>query len=766
MADPYLFLQDLMVIFLSAYVAGAVCRRLNLSPIVGYITAGLIIGTPEIAFPYVTDEERISILAQLGVVFLMFSIGLQFGLQKVKKVGAKVIFSTLLIALLVLSATRISADLIGLSTAAGIALAAVFMNSSSAIISKTLEETGVTHERKGQLALSTTLLEDIVAVVMLAVLGSYLTIEGTTSSQSPLTTILTVGGFAVLLFILGTLVVPRLLLRNSTSKSSESRTILVGGAVFLFAVLAVQAGYSVALGAFLCGMILAGSRERHNIEKSFQGLKDLFLTLFFVTIGMMIDIRSIPDAMGWIALGITGAIAGRTLAAFIAFVIIGENPRSAFQTALCITPIGEFSFIIAGVAVAGGLLGETFQAAVVGTVLGTSLLSPLLIAHNVRLSAFIPQKWDHQAGRIRKAYAELWAKSNTGSHRTKVWPLLRRRVWQIGIELIFVSGLLVFSNLIYKRFYEFLPGMMDERIYSTIFWVLLTVVVMIPLFAIWRNISAVCMILAENFSAGRTLEPNKTRSISRLFKILAGLLLFIWLWNVFPADLSMLQSLLVFLALGVVLLLVGRHKLNRFHSEMECLFEDSLEDTQSTDIKKAFREWDKADWNLNLSEILVPEQTSWAGLPLERVHLRERTGCSVVGLQRHGFTLSHVGPNTHLFPGDQLLLIGDEHQIAKAEELLRTPENGEDETNANPLENQILRAFTIAENSTFIGRTLAELQWPTIYRIQVVALKRDGETSTKINAHTRLQPLDSLLLLGAENNLNAFSDSPTPPPSS
>jgi CPA2 family monovalent cation:H+ antiporter-2 len=752
MTDPVLFLQDLAVILLSASLCGYLCRRIGLSPVVGYLTAGLIVGTPDIAFPYVTDEQRIAIIAQLGVVFLMFSIGLQFRLRRIRELGLRVILSTTITALLVLSAVRLSADIIGLSAAAGVALAAVFMNSSSAIISKIIQESGLGHERHGQLALGTTLLEDIVAVVMLAVIGSYVAIEGVAQTRQPIEVIALLIGFAVVIFILGILFLPKLLLMVGRGGNSEAISILVAGTMLSSSLIAVAAGYSLALGAFLCGMVIAETREKSLVERSFQGLKDIFLTIFFVTIGMMVDIHAIPGAIQWILLGTAGAVLGRSLAAFVAFLLVGEQMRTASRAALCLTPLGEFSFIIAGVAVTGGLFSENFQVAVVGTVLGTSLLSPLIASNGQRLTTIFAEGRLPILDRLHGAYSEFWRFSWKGQEESTLWPPLKKRLIHIVIELIVVSTILVFAGRFFTILESTFPEIFLHPSAHIGFWSVLVLMCLIPVIAIWRNISAISQLLMDYLLENKIRSRRQLILFSGSLQVTFVFLFALWLWNMLPTELPQQLILAAAVLTAALVIALAWQYFSRIQSEVALLLDRNLSQSDRNSSRYLFDNWQDEEWNLNVQECIIPDDSSLAGVTLRNLALRKTTGCSIVGIQRHGHAITDIGPATHLFPGDELLLLGSVSQIEQAQKMLSQTDTAAGF--GEQVDNQIMKSLKVPTGSPVSGKRLGELNWSRDFGVQVVAMKRGPDTLTGIDAETIIKPADLLLLLGKNNQLN------------
>lgn len=754
MIDPVFFIQDLAVILLSAAVFGYLCGRIGLSPVVGYLFAGLVVGTPEITVPYVTDPDRLAVIAQLGVVFLMFSIGLQFRLRRVRELGPRIVLATAILAVLVLTFARGAADFLALSGVAGLFLAAVFMNSSSAIIGKVIGDEGLGHERYGQVALGVTLMEDIVSVVMLAVLGSYIALEVGRAQQSPLGIILMLTGFAVFVLLVGLLVVPRILRRIGRAGQADLASIFVAGSLLALALIAVRAGYSLALGAFLFGMIVAETSQRAWIERNFRGLKDVFLTVFFVTIGMTIEVQAIPGALKWILLGTAGALVGRSAAAFVALAAVGERPRQAMQSALCLTPIGEFSFIIAGIAVAGGIFSETFQVAVVGTALLTSMVSPLLAKNAPRLTAFLAEGRHPRLDEWHAVYAGLWRGGGT-SRSSAFWRIFNVRIAQVVLESIFVLMVLVFAESVLHWLLGIVspPELFPEGFVVVAFWVGVCVLCLIPLVAIWRNLAAMAMILEDARGRGTV----RGRILAAVFRFGFFAILAISIWNLLPDGTTRLWILAAVAALTVFFVAAGWRSMVQWHSRVEVALKENLANGGGVAARRLFEGYREDEWKLNIEEYTLPDDTALGGLSLRDYNLRARTGCSLVGIERHGYALRSIGPETQLFPGDELLLLGSRSQIAAARRFLggHAQTSYEDSTRQRDL---VLESIVIPENDAAAGRTLAELDWSGRYGVQVVALRRNGSVDLSVDGSSRIEAGDTILLMGRPNRIQALAN--------
>ncbi len=744
MPESVLFIQDLAVILVAATLCGYACARVGLSPIVGYLIAGLIVGTPEITVPYVTDADRIHIIGQLGVVFLMFAIGLQFRLRKLRELGIGIVLATGLTALLVLTGVRFFSGMFGLDPAAGLCLAAIFMVSSSAIIGKFVQDFGFSHRRFGKVALGMTLMEDIVAVVMLAVLGTYGAAEGV-STPSLGVLLLMLIGFVVSAVVVGLIAVPWVFRVFERRRQTELANIFVCGTLLMLAYLAVRAGYSLALGAFVFGLVVAETRQRVVVERAFQGLKDVFLTVFFATIGMMVDLHSLPAALPWIVLGTVGALVGRALAAFVALLIVGEQPRNALQAGLCVTAIGEFSFIIAAIGVGLGLFSDTLQVTAVGVALATSLVSPLLAQHSAGLTEWLSAERSPRLERWYRQYQVFRQRVSPQRAGAQLWELLRKRIFQVVREIVIVSALLLFAAPVYNHLLE--RGWGAFAIFGFGYWLAVALLCLGPIVSVWRNLSAVAMIVADFISREVQSQRRLATAVSHLLHVLYVLFLGLWLWNLLPEYLMGWWVLLSVVCITVLTLAFYWRTIIHWHNHMEVLLNESLTDTQSAGGKDFLRLRETGKWGYEVEEFTLPDDTVFAGMPLAKSRLRELTGASVVGIERSGFHLGAVGPGTHLFPGDQLLLLGLRDEINRAREVLS--QRSDAETAAVRIEDLVLQTLVVSGDSGLCGKALVELDLPLRFGVQVVGIRRSDGGFVSPSATTVICAGDDLLLLGS-----------------
>lgn len=744
------FIQDLAIVLLIAGAAGALCRRIGLSAIVGYLLAGIVIGPHTPPFAYVTDIDRIQTLSQVGLVFLMFGIGLGLSFSRMREMGIQMLLATGLGAFFVFNLTLLLGRAVGWTPLQAMFVAAMLMTSSSAVIAKVLREMNLGHTRPGQLALSITVLEDIVAVVMLAFLGAQTDLASATSGVGALLAGLI--GFVVLLAMLGLFFVPRLLRRFDGKADPELQTIFVAGAMFLMALLAVKAGYSLALGAFMLGLIVAETPQNRSVERSFGGARDMFSSVFFVAIGMMIDVRLLVAAWPWV-LGLTAfALIARPIATALALTIVGTPGTDARRAGLALMPLGEFSFLIAQLGVSASVLPESFYPMAVGASILTVFLMPIVNRHGSRLVDAVDRIEPRWLKRALGTYAAWLAQLGRQKIGRLWWKLSRKRFGQIGLEMLFVTGLLIFSD-------RLLAGLQSTEFFADhdratmrfIYWAVIGIAALIPMVAIWRNISALAMIFGESAgSNSRVLGAVASTGVKA-----AGILgLAWWLWLIIPSSDVSHWGWVVIGAVLLLALVVFYRRLIYWHSEWQFSLETTLnQSADSNDPTRRPAAWTErsGEWPLNVHEHEVPERAACAGRRIGELSIRSRFGATIAEINRQGHLIAAPSPNERLFPGDRLLLLGETEQIRRAGEELDRVTSASDQD----FREALLETVVVAGGPR-VGATLAELQIPLRTHVLLVGIDRASGRITNPSGSEMILDGDHLLVLGTPRRLKGF----------
>jgi len=752
------FIQDLAVVVLVAGLVGWACQRAGLSVVVGFLLAGMVIGPHNLpaGLVLVSDIDRIETLSQMGLVFLMFSIGMKLSIRKLRKLGMPLVIATVIEAVIIYQLTRAAAGVMGLSSTETVFLAAMLMISSSAIIIRVLSEIGASHEKTGQMAMGVFVVEDVIAVLLLTGLGSYATLTGAQATSNPLgKTLMSLTAFIVLVGVVGVLFLPWLLRKLSLTGGAELPTLVQAGLLFVLATAAQRAGFSLALGAFLLGAIVADTPQRTQVDRTFEGLRDVFSAVFFVAIGMMIDVRAMFDVWG-LVLGVSVlALGGRALACATGFLITGSPTKEAVRVGLLVVPVGEFTFIIAQLGIVAGVLPKSFQAIAVGAALVTTLAAPLLAKRSNGIAQWCSDR--------EPAWLSAWLKSYRGwlerlrmrGAKNMLWQLSRKRLIQIGVELLLITGLLAFSGHLLRALKEVLP---EDWLFpygpEIIFWTGALLVILVPLIAVWRNLSALSMLVAEVvFMSHPTQAPRFAPMLELAMKVGGGLLVFLWLSSFLPLSGGARWAPLIVVSVVALVVSFFRRKLIYWHSVLEVELQERLAASPGGGSSAAWLA-PHSEWNISLTECVLPDLADVRGRTLGELELRSKIGCTVAGVERQGVLVDTPPATFALFPRDRVLLLGHPDQTAAGKAFITrvsgaAPSSGIEEVRMEVVE--------IPKGSCLGGRTLFELAPTRKVGVQVAGINRGGQRILNPGGDEKLYEGDSLLLLGTGEQISAFA---------
>jgi len=747
------FIKDLAVVMLVAGLVGWACHRVGLSAVVGYLVAGMVIGPYTPPFSLVSDIGRIETLAQVGLIYLMFSIGMGLSLRKLRRLGLSLVLATFTGAIVMYNLTRIVGAALEWSTVQTAFLAAMLMVSSSAIISKVLHDLGAMHEKTGQMAMGVSVLEDVVAIVMLAILNSLVQIGDAKVSLG--FTLGTLGAFIALAGIGGMLVVPWLLRKLSLSAGEELPTIVVAGLLFVLAFLAERAGFSLALGAFMLGAIVAETPHKTQIGRAFEGMRDIFSAVFFVSIGMLIDLRAVADSWRLI-LGMTAfVLVARPLAITTGMLLIGGSTRESLRVGLSVTALGEFSFIIAQLGVSSGAIPPRFQAVAVGVSLLTTLFSPLLMRRSESIADAIARRQPHWLEDLEGYYHRLLERMQQRERKSRLWQLSKKRFIQISVEMLLVTGLIVFSEQMFGLVRDYLPVNSNyPRGAELIFWSGLVLLALAPVVAIWRNTSALALLYAQVSTHGHPKAATLAPVVETGLKLGAGLLLFLWLAALLP--LGGMAHWLPVVALVVVLagFLFLRRRLVYWHSLLEVELDEMLNPADQK-FTATTAPWmaPHAEWNLTLGDCVLPDLADARGRTLAELALRTKFGCTVAGVERQGVMVGNPRGDMILYPRDKVLLLGTPEQVAAGKEFLH---HASGTPSGSTFDEVRMESVEIPPGAGLHGRTLAELALSREYGLQVAGISRGSLRILNPGGDEKIFTGDHVLALGSPDQIKAF----------
>jgi CPA2 family monovalent cation:H+ antiporter-2 len=575
------FIHDLAVTMMVAGIVTIVFHRFRQPVVLGYIVAGIIIGPYTPPFQLIEDRETIRTLAELGVVFLLFSLGLEFSLRKLSRVGATAFVAASSEIVLMIWVGYEIGRFFDWSKMDSVFLGAMLAISSTTIIVKALDELKMKRERFAQLIFGILIVEDILAIGMIALLSG-IAISGSVNAEEVASTVGRLSLFMIVALVIGILVVPRLLAYVAKFGSNEMLLITVLGLCFGFCLVVMKLDYSIALGAFLIGAIMAESKQLHTIERLIEPVRDMFSAIFFVAIGLMLDPRVLLDYAIPVAVITVAVVVGKVATCSLGTFIAGNDGRTSLRVGMGLAQIGEFSFIIATLGLALNVISDFLYPIAVAVSALTTLFTPYLIRMSdpilKRLVKVTPESISRTAG----IYTEWLQSIKPQGDRAALARMVQKILLQVLVNLALVAALFLAAGNFgdRPRMWESIPWRVEEGIRTTVLWLSVLLLSTPFLIAAYRKLKALSMLLAElgvkAEMAGRHTD-NVRRVISELIPItsIAGLLIFLSALSTSILPPAGLLILVLVVAGIVAALLWGRFI--KLHTRLQVALMETLE---------------------------------------------------------------------------------------------------------------------------------------------------------------------------------------------
>ncbi|MBT8767254.1 cation:proton antiporter [Metapseudomonas boanensis] len=577
------FIQDLAVIMLVAGMVTILFHRFKQPVVLGYIVAGFIIGPHTPPFELIHDEDTIKILAELGVIFLMFCLGLEFSLGKLFQVGATAFIAAFLeIVLMIWIGYQIGSHF-GWGAMDCLFLGAILAISSTTIIVKALSDLKMKNERFAQLIFGVLIVEDILGIGIIALLSG-IAVSGSVEPGQVFATVGKLSLFMIVALVVGILLVPRLLAYVAKFESNEVLLVTVLGLCFGFCLLVVKLEYSMVLGAFLIGAIMAESRQLAQIERLVEPVRDMFSAIFFVAIGLLIDPKVLLDYAWPIAVITLAVVLGKMLSCGLGAFIAGNDGRTSLRVGMGLSQIGEFSFIIAALGISLQVTSDFLYPVAVAVSAITTLLTPYLIRAadplSVRLANVMPQR----LARVFGMYGE-WLRSIQPQGQSAVLAgMIRKILLQVGVNLALVVAIFLggayFADPLASRLSDWVASPNQQK---ALIWGCALLLSLPFLIAAYRKLKALSMLLAE-----MGVTPDKAgRHTERVRKVIAEVIPLLSLLGILLLLMALSASILPTLELLVMIALLAAgvsallwRWLIRVHSRMQVALMETLEQSQ------------------------------------------------------------------------------------------------------------------------------------------------------------------------------------------
>ncbi|MBA6142781.1 MULTISPECIES: cation:proton antiporter [Pseudomonas] len=577
------FIQDLAVIMLVAGVVTILFHRLKQPVVLGYIVAGFIIGPHTPPFGLIHDEDTIKTLAELGVIFLMFCLGLEFSLRKLFKVGATAFIAAFLEIVLMIWIGFEIGRWFGWNTMDSLFLGAILAISSTTIIVKALNDLKMKNERFAQLIFGVLIVEDILGIGIIALLSG-IAVSGTVSSGEVFSTVGKLSLFMIVALVIGILLVPRLLAYVARFESNEMLLITVLGLCFGFCLLVVKLEYSMVLGAFLIGAIMAESRQLLKIERLIEPVRDLFSAIFFVAIGLMIDPQVLVE-YAWPIVVITLAVVlGKMVSCGMGAFIAGNDGRTSLRVGMGLSQIGEFSFIIAALGMTLQVTSDFLYPVAVAVSAITTLLTPYLIRAADPLSQKLGNVVPGRLARVLSLYGEWLRNIQPQGEGAMLAAMIRRILLQVGVNLALVIAIFFSGGYFAGRIGDWLSEWVsDISQQKAMIWGAALLLSLPFLIAAYRKLKALSMLLAEMGvkpeMAGRHTQRVR-RVIAEVIPLLSLLVIFLLLSALSASILPTNELLLVIAVVAAVVVALLWRWLIRVHTRMQIALLETLENSR------------------------------------------------------------------------------------------------------------------------------------------------------------------------------------------
>ena len=728
---------DLAFILILGAITTLLFKWMKQPVVLGYIVAGFLASPHFTYLPSVTTEANIDFWAQIGIIVLLFSLGLEFSFKKLVNAGAPAVVTALFIVCGMMAAGFAAGHILGFSRINSLFLGGMLSMSSTTIIIKAFTDLGLRQRKFASLVFAVLIVEDLFAVLMMVILSS-IAINNSVEGSEMLYSISKLAFFLIIWFVTGVFILPSLL--NSQRRFLNQETLLVVsmGLCLGMAVFSVACGFSLALGAFVMGSILAGTSFAERIEKLTTPVKDLFGSVFFISVGMMVNPSII--AQYWLPILILSAvvIVGMIFFGTFGMLITGQTLRVAMESGFSLTQIGEFAFIIASLGMSLGVLDPQIYPIVVAVSVLTTFTTPYFIrmadpayryveSHLPKRLHFLIDRYSETATAEQSATAELWK------------TLIKRYLWRVILYSIVLIALTIIS-LHYLM--PFFVGVFP--VWGRLITTVVSLTVMSP------------FLLAMTYPASKQTERNRLRACNARFdvpliamtvvRLLIAMAIVVYLLS---SIYSMAVGWTLGVALFIVMMLSFSKRIKERLEKIETRFMDNLNERE---LRKTGAK-NNLVANMHLAYMTVGYDCPFVGERLRNSGLRKRFGVSVSSIQRGSNIIMVPDADARLFPGDILGVIGTDDEIQKLIPVIEASDEGISATSPEDIR---LTSVRLTDSSPLIGRTVASSRLREDYEALLVATQRD-ENYTQPSPEMSFAEGDVLWIVGDVNKLASLA---------
>ncbi|NEM98431.1 cation:proton antiporter [Pontibacter burrus] len=733
--------MDLCLILGVASITTLIFKKLKQPLVLAYIIAGILVGPYCPFFPGVVEVEGTQVWAEIGVVFLLFSLGLEFSFRKLAKVGSASSIMALTEVIIMLLLGYLTGKFLGWGSIDSIFLGGILSISSTTIIIKAFEDLGMKTQRFVGLVFGVLIIEDLVAILLLVLLST-IALSQQFAGTEMLVSLLKLGFFLMIWFLSGILLIPTFLKRTSKLLDDEMLLIISVTLCLLMVILAVQAGFSQALGAFIIGSILAETTKAEKIESVIKPVKNLFGAIFFVSVGMLINPEMIVTYAGPILIISLITIVGKFISITGGGLMAGQGLRTSIQSGMSVSQIGEFSFIIATLGLTLKVTSDFLYPIAVAVSVLTTFTTPYLI----RYSELVYRKVDSA---LSPRWQELLNHYTSGAQTisaTSDWQLiLKSYILNLVIYAVVLTAIVLLAD---AYLHSFVAANTTQLLWADLVTSFITLIFMVPF--LW----ALAIRHTQKEAQTRLWATEKYRGlilVMRFVRIVIAVLFVAFLLNQF---ISTLIALTVG-AIMVILLVIFSKRIRQFYITIEDRFIDNLNEREIEEARRMHR--NIAPWDAHLTSFDIKPTSSVIGQTLVQLQIREKFGVNIAVIERGDLTIMPPSQNDSLYPRDRIYVFGTDEQIEQFRQYLDS-QSVLTEVDETRKEDVRLQKFIVSASSRLLHRTIRESGIRENTKGLIVGIERGQSRILNPSSNLTFEQGDILWIVGSPTRIKSLEE--------
>lgn len=727
-------ISDLGLILVTAAIAVLLFRILKQPLVLGYLVAGFLAGSEFDFFPTVKDMNSVKVWAEIGVIFLLFSLGLEFSFKKLMKVGGTASITALTQIISMVALGYFVGQLMDWGKMNSLFLGVILSISSTTIILKTFDELGVKTQKFAGNVIGALIVQDILAILMMVLLST-VAVSQQFSGTELLQSVLKLVFFLTIWFVAGIFFIPTFLKKAKHLLTDEMLLIISLALCLLMVLFAANVGFSPALGAFIMGSIIAETTQAEHIEHLVKPVKDLFGAVFFVSVGMLIDPEMLMKYGFPVAILTLVVILGQSVSSTIGALLSGQPLKQSIQTGMSLSQIGEFSFIIATLGMTLNVTSDFLYPIVVAVSAITTFTTPFMVKFSTPFSSYLeknlPRRW------VKKI--ERYSANTEAIKSVSTWQIvLKAYLTQVIIHSIIIVAIILLSS-------KYILPLVEDSRFGNAIAALITVVILSPF--LWAlSLRRVAVEQVQELMQVRKYQGPIIVLV--FFRIALSLFYMGFVLNEFFSPIIAIIALVI----GIVAYILFPKRLHAFYNKIEGHFLRNFNDREIT--KQANKRQNVlSPWDGHMADFIIAKESNLAGKTLEELKIREQFGINIASIKRGEITINIPIRTERLFPGDEISVIGTDDEVKLFKIYLDKHEI--DEPEAFVKEDIILQQLEL-KNRVCIGKSIRESQIREKTHGIIVGIERNGKRILNPESHWILESDDILWIAGDRKKINEF----------